>query len=88
MFGLKKNITITIKLFGGLDADVGIEVYDPDVGIDVRAPNKMRLGKAIKKIGLSKTDSISLFINGNPANPREKLNDGDVIFCMRPLAGG
>jgi len=88
MFGPKKNINITIKLFGGLDVDIGIEKYDKDVGLDVRVVDRIRLGNAIKKIGLSKTDSIALFINGNPAGLGERLTDGDVIFCMRPLAGG
>ncbi|MBC8438115.1 MAG: hypothetical protein H8D87_00305 [Deltaproteobacteria bacterium] len=88
MFGLKKNITITIKLFGGLDADAGIEGYDPGVGIALCVTNRVRLGKAVKKIGLIRTDSMAMFINGNLAGPKQKLNDGDVIFCMRPLAGG
>lgn len=88
MFGLKKNITITIKLFGGLDADAGIEGYDPGVGIALCAPNRVKLGKIVKKIGLIRTDSMAMFINGNLADPKQKLYDGDIIFCMRPLAGG
>ncbi|MBW1983758.1 MAG: hypothetical protein JRI53_03490 [Deltaproteobacteria bacterium] len=88
MFSPKKNITITVKLFGGLDSHAGMEKYDPDVGVNLGVPDRIRLGKAIKKIGLGKTNSISLFINGNPAGPRERLNHGDIIFCMRPLAGG
>jgi len=88
MFGPKKNIAITIKLFGGLDSHAGIEKYDPDVGVDLEVPDRIRLRKAIKKIGLGKTSSISFFINGNPAGPRERLKNGDIVFCMRPMAGG
>ena len=88
MFSSKKNITITIKLFGGLDSHAKIERYDPDVGVDLGVPDSIRLGKALKKIGLGKINSMSLFVNGNPAGPRERLNDGDIIFCMRPMAGG
>ncbi len=88
MFGRKNNIAITIKLFGGIDTDIGIEAYDPDVGLGLKIPDKVRLGKAIRKIGLNRTDSIVLFINGNPASSRDKLKDGDVVFCMKPLAGG
>jgi sulfur carrier protein ThiS len=88
MFGRKKEITILIKLFGGLDADLGIEDYAPETGFSLQVVDRMRLGKVIRKIGFSKTDTISVFINGNPAGPGEKLSDGDVILCMRPLAGG
>jgi len=88
MFGPKKNITVTIKLFGGLDRDAGLEGYDPDSGIDVCVPDGMKLGRAIKKIGLTRTGSMALFINGDPVGAREKLTHGDIVFCMRPLAGG
>ena len=88
MFCSKKNIRITVKLFGGLDDDAAIKGYDPDAGIHLQVPDRLRLGKVIKKIGLGKTSSISLFINGNRAQPRERLSDGDIVFCMRPLAGG
>jgi molybdopterin converting factor small subunit len=33
-------------------------------------------------------DSIALSINGKMAGFREKLNDGDVVFCMKPVVGG
>ncbi len=88
MFGPKKSITIKIKFFGGLDVEAGIETYDPDVGVELRIADKVRLGKVVKPAGLSKIDSIALFVNGNPAGPRERLNEGDVVFCMRPMAGG
>ena len=88
MFSSPKNITITIKLFGGLDTNAAIEKYDPKLGVHLRVPDRIRLGKVIKKIGLGKINPISLFINGNLAGPKERLNNGDVIFCMRPTAGG
>jgi hypothetical protein len=88
MFRSKKKLTVTLKLFGGLDAHAGIENYDPDVGVVLGLPDRARLGKAVRKIGLGQAAPISLFINGNPAGPRDRLNDGDIVFCMRPLAGG
>lgn len=88
MFRSKKNIVITIKLFGGLDAFARIENYDPEVGIILEVPEKIRLGKAIQRIGLGKAGSISLFINGNPAGSKQRLINGDIVFCMRPAAGG
>ena len=88
MFGRKKEINITIKFFGGLDVDLGIEKYNPDIGLNIQVHDRMRLEKAIRKIGVRKADTISLFINGNPAGLRERLSDGDIILCMRPMAGG
>jgi hypothetical protein len=88
MFGPKKNITITIKLFGGLDRDAGLEGYDPDSGINVCVPDRIKLGRVIKKIGLPRTGAMAFFVNGDPVGAREKLNHGDIVFCMRPLAGG
>jgi hypothetical protein len=88
MFSRGNNITINVKLFGGLDADLGISAYDPDTGMDLDVPNRARLGKILRQIGLNSIGSVLFFINGNPVDSREKLNEGDVVFCMRPGAGG
>jgi len=88
MFGPKENITITIKFFNGLDREAKVENYDVEAGISMDVPKNFRLKKAIKKIGLNPYDSIALFINGKKAGFREKLNDGDVVFCMKPVVGG
>ena len=88
MFHPRKKIVITVKLFGGIDKDAGLNDYDPDVGIDMQVPEGIRLRKAIRKIGLKKNSSMALFINGKQVGLGEKLNDGDIIFCMKPLAGG
>jgi sulfur carrier protein ThiS len=88
LFRSRPKIAITIKLFGGLDTFAGIKNYDPDLGIPLEVPENIRLGKLVKKLGLGKTGSISLFVNGNPANLKERLQNGDIIFCMRPMAGG
>ena len=42
MYRVKKNITITIKLFGGLDAFAGIENYDPEAGLNLKVPENVR----------------------------------------------
>lgn len=88
MFGSKKTIKVQVKLYGGLDAFAGIENYDPDVGLRLEVPENTRLGKAIKKTGLEKAGSIRFFVNGNAATLRDVLENGDVVFCMRPTAGG
>jgi len=88
MFGPKEKITITIKLFNGLDRDAKVESYDVETGISMVVPKNLKLKKAIKRIGLNPYDSIALFINGKKAGFRKKLNDGDVVFCMKPVVGG
>ena len=88
MFRSKATIQIKVKLYGGLDAFAKIENYDPEAGLSLEVPENIRLGKVIKKIGVGQTGSIRLFVNGNAAKLREQLKNGDVIFCMRPMAGG
>ena len=88
LFHSRQTIGVTIKFFGGLDTFAGIENYNPDVGVRMEVPENIRLGKVVKKIGLGKTGSIRLFVNGNQATLRERLKEGDIIFCMRPTAGG
>ena len=88
LFRSPKKIAITIKFFGGLDAFAGIENYDSEVGFRLEVPENISLGKVIKKIGLGKIGSILFFVNENPAKLRERLKNGDIIFCMRPTAGG
>jgi len=84
----RKKIVITVKLFGGIDTDAGLNDYDHDVGIDLQVPEGIRLRKVVRKIGLNQTNSMALFINGKQVGLSEKLNDGDIVFCMKPLAGG
>ena len=88
VFGPKNNITVKIKLFSGLDRQAGVDDYDPDRGIDLDVSKDARLKKAARLVGLYDYDSIAFFINGKRAGPREKLNDGDVVFFMRPVFGG
>lgn len=88
LFRSPQKIAITIKFFGGLDAFAGVENYDSEVGFRLEVPENISLGKVIKKIGLGKTGSILFFVNENPAKLRERLKNRDIIFCMRPTAGG
>ena len=88
MFRSRVTIQVKVKLYAGLDAFAGIENYDPEVGLSLEVPENIRLGRVIKKIGLGKTGSIRLFVNGDTAKLRDQLKNGDVIFCMRPMAGG
>lgn len=88
MPGKKENITVTVKLFSGLDEEAGIKDYDSDTGFELEVQGGVRLNKMLKKHGIAQSGAVALFINGNQVEPKEKLKDGDIIFCMRPLAGG
>jgi hypothetical protein len=88
MFGPPKNITVKIKLYGGLDRLAKIDHYDPDAGIDLQIKQGAPLKKVYKKIGLGRRDYIVCFVNGKKANFNEKPENNDVIFFMRPASGG
>ena len=61
MFGLPKNITVKIKLYGGLDRLAKIDHYDPDAGIDLQIKRGAPLKKVYKKIGLGRRELYCLF---------------------------
>jgi len=85
---VKQTIVITIKLFGGIDRDSGFSEYDPDKGMDLAAPEGIRLVKALKTAGVKVNAETVYFVNGAKTGLRVKLKDGDAVFCMKPLAGG
>ena len=88
MFGAKENINIHIKLYSGLDRQAKINHYDPDAGIDLEIANGARLKKVFKVMGLSTHESTVGFINGKKAGLSERLEDGDVVYFMKPVSGG
>ena len=88
MLGTKENITIPIRLYSGRDRQAKMNSYDPDSGIDLQIVKGARLKKVFKIIGLSRTESIACFINGKKVDVNEKLENGDVLFIMRPVSGG
>ena len=81
----KKNISVNFKLLAGLDQ---VEGYDPDHGIDLAIEEGTKLKKAIKLIELPPDLPISFIINGDKANLKNRLKDGDEVFCFLPFAGG
>ncbi len=86
MFRQKKEITVKVKLFGGLDKSV--QGYDPDSGIAVGLPEGARLRHLVKKLRLPDSRSLAYFIRGERVGLQTKLSDHDEIACLRPLAGG
>lgn len=87
MFRQKKQITVTVKLFGGLDKFIE-NGYDPCSGIAVGLPEGARLGHLVKKLRLPDSRSLAYFIRGERAGLQTKLADRDEIACLRPLGGG
>jgi len=88
MFGPKENITVKIKLYGGLDSQSNIAGYDPESGIDLKISKGARLKKVMRMLGLPRHESMAYFINGEKAGANQKVNDKDVIFFMKPVSGG
>jgi len=87
MWPLKANkvVQVNFKLLAGLDQ---VADYNPDLGIDLQIVEGTRLKKAVKLIELPSDQPISFIINGEKANQKNRLYDGDEVFCFLPFAGG
>ena len=75
---------ITVKLFGLLRLQSGIKQQQID------ASSVKEVLEALEKTGISRQelDGCVIFVNGNTANKRKKLTDGDTVVLMSPVAGG
>ena len=75
---------ITVKLYGLLRIDSGIKEKQLD------AASIKEVLTALADLGISKKDlnGCVILINGNAANRRSKLTDGDTVVLMSPVAGG
>ncbi|MBU0733241.1 MAG: hypothetical protein KKG10_03730 [Proteobacteria bacterium] len=83
-----KTIRVTVKLFTGLDKDVGEVGQNPRDGITLNLPKGTRLRKLTKTLDLPDRYSLAYFVNGKQVGLLRKLKDGDEIACLRPSAGG
>jgi len=82
------EISVTVKLYAGLEKDSGIEEYDPARGIRLAFPGGTRLKEVIRRLQLKDSRRLIYFINGKRVGMWRKLRSGDEISCLRPLAGG
>ena len=77
---------ITVKLFGLLRLDSGIKE------LQVEAKDVKQLYNAMLNYSDTFTqkdlEGCTILINGSQGNKRSKLNDGDVVTFMSPVAGG
>ena len=75
---------ITVKLYGLLRIESGIKEKQMEA-----ATVKQVLG-ALSDGGIPEKDlnGCVILVNGNSANKRSKLTDGDTVVLMSPVAGG
>ena len=75
---------ITVKLYGLLRIESGIK----EKQIEARTVKEVL--EILAGCGISQADlnGCVILVNGNSANKRSKLTDGDTVVLMSPVAGG
>ena len=75
---------IRVKLYGLLRLDSGIKEKQ------LEAATVKDVLDALAGCGISRKDldGCIILINGKPAKKRSKLEDGDTVVLMSPVAGG
>lgn len=84
----KHTITIKVRLFAGLDQHVNLKTYDRHEGLNLNIPRGTRLKKVVKMLELPDRHLLAYFINGERVGLWRKLEDGDDVSCLKPVAGG
>lgn len=75
---------IRVKLFGLLRIESGIREKQ------MEAATVKEVLEQLAACGIDRRDlnGCVILINGNSANKRSKLTDGDTVVLMSPVAGG
>ena len=75
---------ITVKLYGLLRIDSGIKERQ------LEAANIKEVLEDLERCGIprKKLEAAVILVNGNSANKRSNLTDGDTVVLMSPVAGG
>jgi molybdopterin converting factor small subunit len=75
---------ITVKLFGLLRIESGIKQ------MQLEATSVKEVLLALEKAGIHKKDlnGCVILVDGQAANKRTKLFDGNTVVLMPPVAGG
>ena len=75
---------ITVKLYGLLRIESGIKQKQ------LEAATVKEILEALAECGISQKDlqGCVILVNGKNANRKTKLNDGDTVVLMSPVAGG
>ncbi len=77
---------ITVKLFGLLRLESGIKKLTLDAG-SIQEVTTCLLAKS-DRITKKDIQGCVILINGKPGSRRSKLQDGDQVVLMSPVAGG
>jgi len=77
---------ITVKLYGLLRLDTGLRELQLEAA-DIRQL-KQALLHASERMTPQILDGCVILVNGTPAGKRTKLNDGDRVTLLSPVAGG
>ena len=75
---------ITVKLYGLLRIESGIK----EVQLEAGSVNEVLAHLAARGIPRKELSGCVILVNGNSANRRSKLTDGDRVVLMSPVAGG
>ena len=75
---------ITVKLFGLLRVESGIKEKQ------LQAASVKEVLQQLQEAGIPKKELAGcvILVNGRNANKRTKLDDGDQVVLMSPVAGG
>ena len=75
---------ITVKLYGLLRIESGIKEKQ------LEASSVKEVWEQLAGCGIDRKDlnGSVILINGNNANRKSKLTDGDTVVLMSPVAGG
>ena len=75
---------ITVKLYGLLRIESGIKQKQ------LEATTVKQVLDALSDCGIPRKDlnGCVILVNGNSANKRSNLTDGDTVVLMSPVAGG
>ncbi|MBN1533877.1 MAG: MoaD/ThiS family protein [Spirochaetes bacterium] len=85
---MKREMTITLKLYSGLHKELTREGYDPSRGVALTVAQGTRLKGVLKELRMQKPSSNAYFRNGERIGLWTKLRDGDEVSCLRPSGGG
>ena len=75
---------ITVKLYGLLRIESGIK----EKQLKAATVKEVLEILAVHGIPQKELNSCVILVNGNSANKRSKLTDGDTVVLMSPVAGG
>jgi hypothetical protein len=85
---MKKDITVTLKLYSGLHRELSLEGYDPSRGIALTVADGTRLKSVLKGLHMQRPSSNAYFRNGDRIGLWTRLREGDEVSCLRPSGGG